>query len=355
MGTAQQPVYSRFTASRRRDNYRTIAFSAGTQLQPIDLPRTGMASAVHVEYDGSVTNSGATSLAEFAPYNTLSSIDLKMDLLSGGIIEAVPGYFVYLYNKAQKIGYAPNRAGVGDTTVDTDLYAAGVASGAGNTVKLHWELPISFNNKADRDDGLILLQQNSATMYLTLTCGALTDYAALTTANTGNFTIHYEYFDAPSPAIGMLPYQSIYQLIRTRQTDTLVQNSWFRYRVPAGGLITFLGQQLVLNGVKSNGFSQVQVVYGETEQRFIYNRSQIRKKNRQESGLNWENGFFFYDLVNAEGLPQQGLIVDAIDTGAAAQIEFQIYTTGTVTGTSYVDTMRRIKRVPNQSRMMPTR
>lgn len=296
----------------------TVAYAAGSSLQPVLMPRVGLLSRIYVQFRGTGTLSGAGALADKGPWNLLSRARVTANIGSAAIVD-VSGYGAFLISRKHDFpGFAADKAGVGDTVPNADIHAFPVAMGA-NTWALTWCLPIAANARNEFDAGLINLQAPEVQVQLELVTGALLDPATLVTATTGTFHIFYEYYEIPDPRQFQLPPLVLCRTLEESQPVTAVGDNV--YTVPRQGVLLNLIHVLTVNALRSDSFDEQSMRFNKTDTVYRQERQAARIGDRVRNVLNPIPGVTEYDLFDAKAAISQGDTRDAVDTEELSTLE----------------------------------
>lgn len=301
---------------QRHAKVGTIAYAANST-GSIELPRVGLLARVIVQFRGTVTLSGAGALADLGPWSLVSRFRLNTNIGAAQIVD-VSGYGAYMAQRLMRLGQSSEKAGMGDTTADTDLYAAPVANGA-NTWALSFELPVNINDGVNFETGLINLQAPETRVTLDIQTGALTDGATLVTGISGTFHVYYEYYEIPDPRMFMLPPLAIARLLEEQQA--VGQTGDNIYTVPRQGTLLALMHRLTLNGARSDSYDETRIKFNKTDEVYRDDRQWLKYMNRNVFGLNPVTGVICRDFFHANSGVNMGDTRDAIDSEELTTLE----------------------------------
>ena len=339
---AKQLLPFRQGTRQRFQKVGTATYSAASSLSSVQLPRVGLVNRIYVQFRGTVTLSGAGALSDKGPWNLLNRIKVTANIGAASIVD-VSGYGGYLISRKHDFpGFAPDKAGVGDTTPSADYFAAPVAMGA-NTWCLTWCLPIAANDRNEFDAGMINLQAPEVQVNVDLTTGALLDPATLVTATTGTFHIYYEYYEIPDPTRFQLPPLVLCRTLEEQQPISAVGDNI--YTVPRQGVLLNLMHVVTLNGARSDSFDSMTLRFNKTDSVYQMERQANRIQERVRNALETQTGSCGYDLFNAKAAISQGDTRDAVDTEELSTLESIVtVSSGATLGTNN-NTLASIRRI----------
>lgn len=283
----------------------------------LKLPEVGFLSAIWINYRGTVTLSGAGALTDLAPWNMIARLAVNFNLATAKLVD-LTGFEAFLVSAKNALGGRPDLAGMGQSTPHADVFAAPVASGA-NTWTNWIRLPISANDGTNFESGLINLQAPEITVTVDMLFGAVTDVAALATANSGNFHVFVEYYEVPDPQVVAQPIPMLHRWITDRTAVTGTGD--VSYKIPAGGILLQMIHYLQLNNLRSDSWDSHKMVFNVTSYPYQQERQLLRARNRQWNGFDWPTGVFDIDLFHANDVVSAGDGRDTIDTEQVASFQ----------------------------------
>jgi hypothetical protein len=320
-----------------------LTFAAG-QAVSLLLPKVGYLSALYILFDGSLTLSGAGSLADSSPWALFNRISLSYNLAAAKVID-LTGYDAFLVSSKIEPCFRPDAAGIGATTPHATQFVAPVASGA-NTAKFGFKLPCAANGGDNFDAGLINLQAPEIQCSLDVLFGAVTDYAALATAGTGTAHVYVEYFEVPDPRTVMQPPQILHRVVSDLIPVTATGDNVLP--VVRQGTMLQMINTVRLNGARSESYDSHQLVFNKTTYPYRQDRRLLRFQNRMQNGFDWPTGVFDIDLWHSSSLYSAGGLRDAIDNEELANFDQIITVTSGATlgsGNNSIATVRRFLQV----------
>lgn len=326
---------------KRRQKVTSQAITPGSTGQPIELPRVGFLASIYVIVRGTVTLSGAGSLADLGPWNLLKRLSVELNLGSTQLV-SISGYMSNHFHGLLNRAWLPNLAGAGATTPHADQYVAPVASGA-NTVVIPFKVPISLNSEAEFDIGAINLQAPEVRCTITLDWDAVTAYAALATASSLTADVYYEYFEVPDPRAYAMPPAVLVRLIEEQMPITGVGDNV--YQIPRQGSLLNMLSMVRLNGSRSDSIDSFELKVNKTDSVQKLERRWLRDIYREISGVDMPNGLYALQNYNSGGIQNSGDARDLINTEAITTLEWiATVSSGATLGSNnnFLHTARRI-------------
>ena len=320
----------------------TAAYAANSTVST-QMPRVGLLSRLYIQFRGTVTLSGAGALADLGPWSLTSRIRVTANIGTASIVD-LSGYGAYLVSRKHDVaGFAPDKAGTGDTTPNADIHVAPVAMGA-NTWVLTYCIPIAANARNEFDAGLVNLQAPEVQVNVEIVTGALTDGATLVTGITGNFHIYYEYYEIPDPWQFQLPPLVLCRWLEEQQPVSAVGDNV--YTVPRQGVLLNLIHRLTVNSVRNDGIDEVSIRFNKTDTVYRQERQASRIQDRVRNALNPQTGVYDWDFFNAKAAITQGDTRDAIDTEELSTLESIVtISAGTALGAAGTNVLASIRRI----------
>lgn len=333
----------RINTRRKRVQVDSKSFSHGGRAT-FELPQVGFLSVVYLYLEITFTQAGADALAAFGPWNLLSRIRLKLNLGSQ-IVWDCTGFESFIMASILNRGGRLDLAGVGSTTVDSDVYAAPVTTG---TWRLQLPIPVSANMGQNFEAGLINLQAEQLRFYVEVDFGQVSD--AVTTAATfssGTLYCDYEYYEVPPDDVA-LPEFVIVKTESERQAITATGDN--TVKIQQQGNLMNLCHIVSCNGARSNAVDEFRLKFNKTETIEVIRRQQMKLQQRQLYGQEFPTGVFHHSFWGyADGDPSRGDNRDMIDTEELANFDSIVkITSGTTlgSGNAFIDTIRRYAQVP---------
>jgi hypothetical protein len=303
-----------------------------------------MLSRIFIFFNGVVTLSGAGANSDLGPWNILSRIGVNANIGATSLWDT-SGFGGYVANYQTDLGYAPDKAGTGNTTPDPLLFSAPAAAGANNWA-LWWILNVGANQGTEFDAGLMNLQAPEIRVTVDLQCGPLTDPNPLCTAISGTFTIYYEYYELPDPAIADLPPLMVVRTLEESQPVTGTGD--VIYTLPRMGSLLYLVHYLIANGTRSNGYDKLSLKFNKTTTIYEQDKALCRLLNREFTEQDFPTGVAALDFWHATQDLSAGDNRDTVDTEEISTVESILtVSSGTVLGANnnFLRTVRRITQV----------
>lgn len=322
---------------QRRQFINNLTYAASTTLTQ-ELPRVGYLNRIFVAFAGTITTSAAAAFTDSGPWNLVNRFRVNTNIGATQLVD-VSGFGLYIAQRFQNEGQSFEKAGVGDTTANSDVYVAPVASGA-NTWQLPWIIPIGANVADEFEFGMVNLQSEQTRVTLDVVCGAVADPTTNSSTITGTFSVWYEYYEVPDPRVFAQPPLTICRLVE----ESLVVGATGDnvYIVPRQGVLMQAASILRLNAARSDGFSQTRVRFNKTDIAYTHDRVLNRILDRQTQLLLPITGVAYTDLWYAQGLIGQGDARDMIDLEELSTVEILCNVTTAPSGTSTYNVVRRI-------------
>lgn len=339
---AQKLMPLRSGTRQRFQKVGTQAYAANSTVSQ-QMPRVGLLSRIYIQFRGTVTLSGAGALADLGPWSLVSRFRVTANIGTASIVD-LSGFGAYLVSRKHDVaGFAPDKAGVGDTTANADVFAAPVAMGA-NTWVLTWCLPIAANARNEFDAGLLNLQAPEVQVNVDIVTGALTDGATLVTGITGTFHIYYEYFEIPDPRQFQLPPLVLCRWLEEQQAISAVGDNV--YTVPRQGVLLNLITVMSLNSARSDSIDEVSIRFNKTDTVYREERQVNRVRDRVRNALNPLTGVTEFDFFNAKSAISQGDTRDAIDTEELSTLEaITTISSGAGLGAAGTNVLRSVRHI----------
>lgn len=333
----------RGNARRKRISQESRAYSAGNPVAPaFNISRVGFLEGFFLQFRGTVTLSGAGALTDQGPWNLINRITFRINTGPTDIV-SLTGYELYLRNFWFERGFAPDKAGSGDTTPDADIHASPVASGA-NTWLLSWWIPVAANFGNNFTVGMINMQAEQIDASVEITCGALLDPATLVTATTGNFFLYKHYREVPLPT--QVQYPGLWVCRTLSKTIPVTATGDQQNIIERGGLLTSLIVMLRLNNARSNSIDRFEIQINDGDKPEIIDRQWLRALNRKELGCNLPTGVFFHDFWHATEQVSEGDSRDFYDTQRYTKLDFRtVISSGASLGAAGTNNLHYIRSV----------
>jgi hypothetical protein len=254
---------------QRRAKVGVIPYVAGAAGTPLELPRVGMLSRIVIQLRGTITYSAPGALADQGPWNLLTRIRVNTNIGAATLIDA-SGFGMYAVQRQIERGWSPEKAGIGDTAANADIHAFPL-SGAAQPFCLTYELPISANDGANFETGLINLQAPETRVTVEPQFGALLDPATLVTAIVANLHVYYEYYEIGDPRKFALPPLALVRILEDQQA--VGQTGDNTYPVPRMGTVLNLCHVVTLNGARSDTIDSLSLKFNKTDSIYQQERS----------------------------------------------------------------------------------
>lgn len=337
---AEQAKFPFAAGTRLRRQYvGSVAYVSGGKAS-IAMPRVGMLSRLSAIFEGAVTFSAPGAMVDLGPHNIINRFQLNTNIGTTAVID-VSGYGAYVSSAHQRFGYKNTLAGVGATTPSTTMYTAPLNTG---TVRIPYQFNVAVNQGQNFTDGMINLQAPEISVSLDLQFGvALTDYATLITALTGNVYVYYEYFEIPDPTAFEMPRLVLH---RTLEEQTPIgQTGANIYTVPRSGTLLSLDSIIRLNGARSDSWDSYAVRFNKTDSVYQVDQRWSRLDDRFWLGIEPETGVIRQDFFHAQETINTGTSRDAIDTEQLTTLENIINISAGATLGSNNNSMAHVRRI----------
>jgi hypothetical protein len=139
--------------------------TANQQLEPIRIPKVGMAAGIFVAVDAVVNVGAAAALADRGPWNALKRLTVKVNG-SSLVLYDLDGFSSFLVDCYLQKGFRPDREAWQSDTNDTAIYATPLAQNATAVWKLLYYIPLHSNDELNFEVGLVNLQATQLEMQL---------------------------------------------------------------------------------------------------------------------------------------------------------------------------------------------
>lgn len=298
MNESKQLMPFRIDTRQKIAKVGQIPFSV-SGVQSLRLPSTGYLSSLYLRFSGTITNSAAITsgnVAQYAPYSLLKNINLNINSGQQQLVNC-SGWSLYLLSRMRygnKLPFAFNASANGKAN-----YSFPSDSGT-NNFYFTLEIPVSVSDGQNFSLGLINLQAPELECVLETTFASnLSVISSVTTAVTGVVEVFYKYYEVPNPQTTELPPPILHKILENSYSvnSTGLQT----IEIPRGGRILRLANNIQLNGVRSNDWTNVGIQLNKTYT--------VYDKPRWLCG--YEETVFAADNAASDTSPQ-GLIVGEI-------------------------------------------
>lgn len=268
-------------------------------VQSIRLPSTGYLATLFLRFNGTITNSAAitsANVAQYAPYSVLKNINLNINSGQQQLVNC-SGWNMYLLSRLRygnKTPFAFNAAANAKAN-----YSFPSDSGT-NAFNFVLEIPVSVSDGQNFQLGLINLQAPELECVLELTFASTNAVlSSVTTAISGVVEVYYKYYEVPNPQTTELPPPVLHKILEN--SYSINSTGLQTIEIPRGGRLLRLANNLQLNGVRSNDWTNVGIQLNKTYT--------VYDKPRWICG--YEETVFAGDNAASDNVPQ-GLIVGEI-------------------------------------------
>lgn len=304
----------RYNTRQRRNNVGTIAMpSGGGNGNPLFLPQIGYLSSVILFVVADISNAGASTAANLAPYSILKRIKLQLNN-SSQVLFDVSGYGAFLINSVTRLVGRP------DQSANSTVYNFPVGNGNNQTLTFALKIPVGVSNGLNFEAGLINLQAPEIRAQLDVTfASAGTDVGSTTTINSANVYVAYEYYEVPDPRQVLQPALLVHRWQEDQQP--IVQVGDNVYTVPNGGRLMRMISMVRLNGSRSDSIDYRQLRLNQSD--IVYNdpKRNILARHFELYGQDLPTGVFSLDLAESWDWPNESDMRDFIDTEKVTTIE----------------------------------
>lgn len=336
----QQKAPFRLNTRQRMQRVAGGSIAPGDRIS-VELPRVGFLAGVLVTIEGGVTLTGG-AMANLGPHNFLDRLQLETNVGSA-LIYDTSGYGNLLVQAQSARAWRGDSDSAGNAT-DGAVELSQFVTGAGG-VKLHYWIPAATNDGAQFSVGMLNLQapEVRATVNLAAT-SAIANVHSGASAPSLTYTVHYLYYEVPSPADVKWPPLILHRILE--DVTPVTQTGDVIYTVPRQGTLLQLTHLLVLNGNRNRA--------DVTDMRLRVNRTDDVYRHDANAHDWWyaqrysrlpRVGQFVWDFFHADDDPNRGDMRDAIDSEAISSLE-SIVTVGSGatlgSGNNFLRSIRRI-------------
>lgn len=304
----------RFNTRQRRAQVGVVTYSsASPTAAPLVLPRMGFLSSVLIFAVFDVSNSGAVTPADLAPYSLLQRVRLSLNNGSQVLCD-VSGYGLFLINSVSHQNGRP------DQSSNSTVYNFPVSNGSNQTLTFGLRIPVGMSNGLNFEGGLINLQAPEIQCSLELTfASAASQIGSNLTINSGNVYVSYEYYEVPDPKAVMLPPVVVHRWQEDQQPVVQVGNNIYNF--PNGGRLMRAISVLKLNGARSASWDSRQFVLNNSDTIINETRRDVLFQQRRLYGYDLPTGVHVLDFAEAWDNPNESDGRDFIDTERSTTIQ----------------------------------
>lgn len=328
----------------RQAHLQDVAFVANSKLQSIRLDSVGLLGEIIVTFRGTIVTGASPAYADDGIWNLVNKFLFKLNNGSANIVD-MSGYEAMVFAQVRDRFIAPNVAGVGVTTPDSNYYTAPLAASSTNNVLIMWSLPVSINVDQNFDSGILPMNSRDFVGNLEITTNPTSSVVtAGLTSIAGTFEVSYLFHEgvdftkvAPPEGYVVRTYSQI-DNINSDNTELSIQ-------VNREGVITDLVHILYINGQRADAFTQATLDYNNNSVRNEHRKNEIKYLNKRLSGVDMPRGVF-YHLLNTN--LTERIKANAVDTTQISQVEAKLQISAAAGGTSfgannnYVKTLVRV-------------
>lgn len=288
------------------------------QLEPIRIPKVGMAAGIFVALDCTVAVGAAAALADRGPWNALKRLTVKVNG-SSLVLYDLDGYGAFLVDCYLQKGFRPDREAWQSDANDTAIYATPLAQNATATWKMIFYIPLHSNDELNFEVGLVNLQATQLEMQLVLTTGSLADIGTNITSFTATATVSYLFYEIPNPGKFMLPPPNV---VRRIQSEIPINGTGEHiFEINRGGMLVDLKAIYLMNAVRSDAIDRFEFRLNRQDYAYRIQRDVMRWRQRIYSGVDYPVGVYQWPLYAASGLVHGGDLRDAWNTSQVTTME----------------------------------
>lgn len=351
VAAARRVAPFRGNAPRRLRRVGAVEFANARELNAVNAPQTGYLNGFWMSVSGTMNmaGGGGGALADEGPFNIIKKIVIESNEGATAHVN-VSGYGLFAMNLvSNEKCFRADKAGIGDTTPDADIYAAGVANG-NNSWQLWYYIPIALNRFMSRNAGLVDLSAREFQMKIKITTEDVANVisANLGTGFTGSIEFWYEHFQVPQHYVGneLAVEIPVFARVRTvEQIDAFTNPGQdVSIEFPHDGALTQVIHEVVINGVRSDAYDTIKWVYNDDSNPYEWDRRLLKLQNRSHYGVNMPTGVVCLDFFNSTQHVNDGDTPDLVDTTKIVLIESRIKIQDTAVlgvGNNFIRTVRR--------------
>lgn len=289
---------------QKRLKIGTATFGLG-ESRSLLLPEVGYLARIWLFFEGTVTYSAASTVADLSPYSLFKRISVTLNNAATDLYNT-SGFGAFIVNSTlTKVGRL-------DQQTDAEFYVYPV-SGSAQRFVLGLQIPISLSQGFNFEAGLINLQAPEVQCQLNVDfANALTDIGTNITALSGSIHAYYEYYEVPSPAQVMQPPVVLHRIIE--QVQPVNNTGDTIYTVPRGGNMLRLWHVLRLNGARSDSYDEHSIRFNQSETVYKQEKRLNKILARERYGYNMPVGVIVADWAYALQHPEESDMRDAINT-----------------------------------------
>lgn len=307
----------------------------------VELPRVGFLAGVLVTIEGQVTIS-AGAMSNLGPYNFLDRLQLETNVGSALLYDTT-GYGNLLVQDQMARSFRADSDSAGNAA-DGAVELSQFVTGAGG-VRLNYWIPASVNDGAQFSVGMLNLQAPEVRATVNLNAiSAISGVHSGASAPTLTYTVHYLYYEVPSPADVKWPPLILHRILE--DVTPITQTGDVIYTVPRQGTLLQLTHLVSLNGSRNRA--------DVTDMRLRINKTDDVYRMQAVAHDWWYTqrysrlprvGQLLWDFYHADDDPNRGDMRDAIDSEAISSLESLITIAGGATLGSGNNFLRSIRRV----------
>lgn len=340
----QKVMYPFRVATRqRRKQVKTAQSISGLGgAAQFTLDRVGMLNYLVIVLSATVTLSSGGAFATLGPWSLIDKVSVNLNLGNMTLV-SISGWNLYQINKILFRGWAPD--GGGNFTQASQVYAAGVASGA-NVWKLPLIIPISANPGSEFDTGMVNLQapEVQVDVIVQLASAGATFVTNFSTLTAVTCTLYQQYFDLPRPGAPVrLPLGQIVRTVET--TKAIAAVGELDYTVERQGQLLQFVSTFVANGSRSNGLDNVALIANINDRIYVLDPTITQLVNSFDYSAPNDTGVFALDLWHARESPSSGDRRDVLNTEVLTTLQWNpTVSSGTSlgSGNNYWTSARRV-------------
>lgn len=329
--TAQAPSFNTATRQSILQYYDFGPVTSPGVPAQFQLPQVGLLANLYFQVQANVTvpstGTPVTNVASPIPDPFRFIQRVRVFTNEGNEIFNVTGAGLYLIQRTLRSTYDPRNPAVSLASSNTAaaIYSMPASPANNGTYQINFGFKIPLSWGAQLQAGLIMLQNPQTRVTLELTLGnPATDLISGVTSvvNSLSVPVQGEIYAVPA---NRQSYPDLSMVMTTQEQLSPINNvGQFQYFPLLGNTYIDWIMQFENNMGGSNAdyarmvpasFSQLQLIYSQTQQVYSYSPSIMLMRIREMlGGIDLPDGVFWWGLGDGFGLPEVGSPRDAIDT-----------------------------------------